>query len=145
MTKILFDSDVILDFFFDRIPYSSDTEKILYLCEKKVLEGFVSPVAISNIYYLLRKNATHDKVISSLEKLLSIVTVADMNQTIIETTLHSAFKDFEDGLQHYTAINANVQIILTRNIKDYKNSILPVMTPTDYLKLIQTEKKNLHK
>ena len=51
MKKILIDTDVILDFFFDRRPFSEYATIILSRCEKKVLEGFITPVIIINVYY----------------------------------------------------------------------------------------------
>ena len=55
MDSVLFDTDVLLDFFFDRTPSSNDVAKVLNLCEEKQIEGFTTPVIIANTYYLLRK------------------------------------------------------------------------------------------
>ena len=66
MDKILIDTDVILDFFFEREPFAENASKILSLCEKGIVKGFVTPVMISNVYYLLRKTAKHEKVIENL-------------------------------------------------------------------------------
>ena len=65
MDKILLDSDVILDLLFDRKPFSNDSALILSWCELKEIQGFVTPVIISNTYYLLRKNSPHEKVIAT--------------------------------------------------------------------------------
>lgn len=51
MDHVLIDTDVILDFFFDREPYSEYAAKVLNLCEEQKIKGFITPVAISNIYY----------------------------------------------------------------------------------------------
>lgn len=139
MNKILIDTDVILDFFFDRKPYSDDSARILTLCEKKVISAFITPVIISNIYYLLRKTAKHEKVIESLKMLINIVDVATVNKKIIQEALNSDFKDFEDAIQNFSAQNdKEVYVIVTRNIKDYKESSLSVMTPETYLNYLTT-------
>ena len=75
MKRILIDTDVILDFFFDRQPFSEFAAKIFSLCESKQIQGFVTPVIYSNTYYLLRQTAKHDKVIEKLTPLLSIADV----------------------------------------------------------------------
>lgn len=138
MDNILIDSDVILDFFFDRKPFSENASKILSLCEKRELTGFVTPVMISNVYYLLRKTAGHKKIIESLKMLLEIVEVAIINKGTISDALNSTFKDFEDALQNFSAQNEKeIKIIVTRNIKDYTKSNLSVMTPETYLKTIR--------
>ncbi|MBK9254846.1 MAG: PIN domain-containing protein [Saprospiraceae bacterium] len=139
MDKILIDTDVILDFFFDRIPYSTHAAGILSLCEKKELNAFVTPVLISNVYYILNKTAKHEKVIQHLKLLLNIVDVAIINKESVSNSLNSEFKDFEDALQNFSAqSDKGIKVIITRNIKDYKTSKLSVMTPETYLKTFWT-------
>lgn len=137
MKKILVDTDVILDFFFDRKPFSENSTIILNLCENKIIEGYVTPVIISNIYYLLRRNAKHEKVIEKLKLLLTILNVLKMDKSTIEKTLNSDFKDFEDALQNFSAVNfGEIEAIITRNIKDYKRSEIGVLTPESFVNLI---------
>ncbi len=136
MAKILMDTDVILDFFFDREPFSENAAKILSLCESKEITGFVTPVIISNVYYLLRQSAKHEKVIEKLKMLVSITSVLVISKDVILEALNSDFKDFEDALQNYSAQRSNeIDVVITRNTKDYKNSSLAVMTPDNYLKM----------
>jgi predicted nucleic acid-binding protein len=138
MNKILLDTDVILDFFFDRSPFAENASKILTYCENKKISGYVTPVILSNIYYLLRKTATHKQVIAHLKMLLTILEIASVNKTIVLKAIHSDFNDFEDALQNFTAENEKgIRIIVTRNFKDYKTSKLSVMTPELYLNSIQ--------
>jgi predicted nucleic acid-binding protein len=135
MKKILIDTDVILDFFFDRSPYSDDAARILSLSERKKIKGFVTPVMISNVYYLLRKSAPHDKVIEYLKRLLTIVDVLSVNKNSVLQALNSNFKDFEDALQNFSTFNErNIHTIITRNTKDYKTSELSIMTPEMFLR-----------
>ena len=135
MNSILIDTDVILDFFFDRVPFSDDALSILNLCENKKIKGFITPVMLSNIYYILRKTAKHEKVIESLKNLMNIVDVLIIYRESVLEALHSNFKDLEDALQNYSAENQKeISIVITRNTKDYKTSTLSVMTPENYLK-----------
>lgn len=139
MLKVLIDTDVILDFFFDREPFSENAAKILSLCEKKLIAGFVTPVIISNVYYLLSQKEKQEKVIEKLKVLLSIIDVLTIDKNSILVALNSDFKDFEDALQNYAAeLNGEINIIVTRNTKDYKKSELGVMNPEDLLKYINT-------
>jgi hypothetical protein len=58
-----------------------------------------------------------------------------MNKEVVLDALNSEFKDFENGLQNFSAIqNGMINVILTRNIKDFKKSDLAVLTPETYLK-----------
>ncbi len=134
MTSILIDTDVILDFFFDRKPFSESAAKILSLCELKEIVGSTTPVIINNVYYLLRQTAKHEKVIEKLKLLVTITEVLVMDRAVVLQALNADFKDFEDALQNYSAeINKQVDLIITRNTKDYKLSALGVMTPDSYL------------
>jgi predicted nucleic acid-binding protein len=137
MTRILIDTDIILDFFFDRQPFAENASKIFSLCESKKITGFVTPVIISNVYYLLRQSAKHEKVIEKLKLLVSITEIAVMDKEVVTQALNSDFKDFEDALQNYSAeIHKEIDLIITRNTKDFKNSKLAVMTPDNYIKSI---------
>lgn len=136
MTRILIDTDVILDFFFDRQPFSENAARIFSLCESKEIKGYIIPVIISNVYYLLRQTASHEKVIEKLKLLVTITEILVMDKSVIIQALNSDFKDFEDALQNYAAeLNNEIDLILTRNTKDFKNSSLAVMTPDNYIKI----------
>ncbi|PIQ27506.1 MAG: DNA-binding protein [Bacteroidetes bacterium CG18_big_fil_WC_8_21_14_2_50_41_14] len=139
MKKVLIDTDVLLDFFFDRKPYSKDSAIILSHCERNILEGYITPVIISNTYYLLRRTAKHEKVIDKLKQLLTIMHVLQMDKHVVETALNSEFKDFEDALQNFAAINnGEIELIITRNLKDYARSTIGVLSPESFVKLFNT-------
>ena len=138
MDKVLIDTDVILDFLFDRKPFSEDAAQILSWCENEKIQGFVTSIMLSNIYYLLRKTAKHEKVIENLKMLLNIVDVITTNKDTVLDALHSEFKDFEDALQIFSAQHHNeIKGTITRNIKDYKRSNLVVMEPETYINLVK--------
>lgn len=136
MKRVLIDTDVILDFFFDRQPFSESAAQVFSLCETQEIKGFVTPVIISNVYYLLRQTAKHEKVIEKLKVLLSITDILAIDKSVILQALNSNFKDFEDALQNYAAESVTkIDLILTRNLKDFRNSKLAVLTPDDFMKI----------
>ena len=136
MDKVFIDTDVILDFLFDRKPFSAQSAEVFSLCEKQSISGYITPVIYSNLYYILRRTAPHKKVIEKLKQLASIIKVIPMNQEVVLNALNSNFKDFEDGLQHFAAVNyGQIDVILTRNLKDYHHSQIGVLTPESFLKL----------
>jgi predicted nucleic acid-binding protein len=135
MDKVLLDTDVILDFFFDRKPFSEHAAKVIGLCESGKIKGYVTAVIFSNIYYLLRQTANHEKVISNLKLLLSVTGVLVMDKEVVTNALNSDFKDFEDSLQNFSAMKAgDINTIITRNVKDFKTSKISIMSPESYLK-----------
>ena len=83
----------------------------------------------------MRQTANHDKVVDKLNQLLSITDVLTTDKKTILRALNSPFKDFEDAIQSFSAeVIGDIDVIVTRNTKDFKNSALGVMTPEDYLK-----------
>lgn len=128
------DTDVILDFFFDRQPYSEFATTILSWSENQKIETYITPVICSKVYYLLRQIAKHEKVIEKLTQLLRIVDVLQMDREVIKSAMTSEFSDFEDALQHFAAIQqGDIHVILTRNIKDFKKSKIGLITPEQYI------------
>ena len=135
MKKVLIDTDVILDFFFDRAPFSENAAQVLSLCEKKVIIGYITPVILSNVYYLLAQKGKQEKVIERLKALVSFLEILTVDKNAIINALNSDFKDFEDALQNYSAEqNGTINTIITRNTKDYKKSKIGILTPEDFLK-----------
>ena len=139
MDKLLIDTDVILDFFFDRQPFSEHAAKVFSLCEAKIIQGYATPVIISNTYYILRQTAKHEKVIEKLRRLLSFIEILVIDKEVLLLAMSSKFKDFEDAIQNYSAVKSGeIDIILTRNVKDFKYSEIGILTPENYIKTINT-------
>lgn len=135
MENILIDSDVILDFFLEREPFEKYATAVLNKCEAKEIKGFVTPLIIANVYYLLRKYAKHDVVIDKLSQLLTFIDILVMDKKVVVNALNSNFKDFEDALQNFSAVqHSKVSIVLTRNVKDYSKSSLVILTPETFIK-----------
>jgi len=134
MENVFIDTDVIVDFLTDRKPFSLESAKIFSLIDQKKIKGCVSALSFSNLYYVLKKFGPHKKVISSLQELSEMVDILKVDSHIIKSALTSDFKDFEDSIQYVTAQeHKEIDCIITRNIKDYKDSSLPVMTPETFL------------
>ena len=133
--SIFLDTDVVLDFLSGRQPFATNAALIFTLSLERKINVFISPLTFSNCYYVLRKVAKHEKVIDKLTGLLEFVDVTRMSKRTIELALKSDFKDFEDALQNYSAIdNDKIDVILTRKLKDYKHSEIAVMSPDTYLR-----------
>lgn len=134
MKSVLIDTDVLLDFYLDRKPFSDDSLQLLLKCEQKQFRAYITPVIVANTYYILRRQATHHYVIERLQILLNTITILSMDQKQVLAALESKFTDFEDALQYFSAIQSNkVDVIITRNTSDYKKSTLPVFTPNEFL------------
>lgn len=136
--RVLVDTDVILDCLLDRTPFANDATAVLALCEQGSVRGFITPLIISNTYYLLRRisKASHNDVIDKLKVLLSILGVLPMDENTVLIALNSDFKDFEDALQNTAAEQiSDIDFIVTRNVKDYSKSSLEVLHPHDFVNI----------
>jgi predicted nucleic acid-binding protein len=131
--KILIDSDVCLDFLTGRKPHHNYAQKLFWNIENSELSAFVSPESFSNMFYVLRKFYSPQKIISHLKNLRSFVTIAVFSPKVIDSALDSGWNDFEDAIQYYSALESECNAIITRNTSDFKKSEIPVYTAYNYL------------
>ena len=133
MNKVFVDSDVILDLLAQRIPHFHFSALLFTFADMKKLELYTSPTVFCNVFYILRKQIGIEKAKAALRKLRLIVNIIDTSEKTIDCALNSDFSDFEDAIQCYTAQSHQISVIITRNIKDYKNSVVVVQNPESFL------------
>jgi len=138
--KIFIDSDIILDLLCKREPFYAFAAEVFTLGDTKKIELVTTSVVFANVFYILRKLLGIEKAKELLRKLRIIVSVISVDEKVIDLALNSKFSDFEDGLQYFTARENDIKIILTRNVKDYKEKDLLIQTPEEYLKTITKRK-----
>jgi predicted nucleic acid-binding protein len=133
MKKLFIDTNVLIDLIDKRVPFYNDVAIISTLAEEKQLKLAVSSISFINTFYVLSKKLDNKLVINSLMKYRLICEVSNIDEIIIDKSLISNFNDFEDAVQYYSALHHKCDILITRNKKDFKNSEIPVMTPTEFL------------
>jgi len=132
--KIFIDSDIILDLLCKRPSFYNFAAEVFTLGDRKKIELVTTGVVFANVFYILRKILGIEKAKELLRKLRIMVGVIPVGEKIIDLALNSKFADFEDGLQYFTARENNIEILLTRNVKHYKEKGLIIQTPEEYLK-----------
>ena len=131
--RLLIDGNIVLDVLQKREPHFVDSSKIWKLCETEQVEGYISALTFANLVYVMRKELDPEKI-EDVWKLLSMIfhftdlTVLDMNHA---AGMH--WDDFEDALQTAAAERLHVDYIITRNVRDYRNSKIMAFTPTEFL------------
>ena len=134
MKTLFIDTNIVIDLLAKREPFYEEAAKLFSLADKNKINLIVSSLTFANTNYILSKMTNSTTAREILTKFKVLVTVAALNDKIIELALNDkSFSDFEDGLQYYTAMENEADIIITRNLKDFKNSILPVITAQTYL------------
>lgn len=134
--KIFVDSDVVIDFFTDREPHVNPASELFELNEQGQIKLYLSAVSINNIYYIVRKSLGHKKTLEVIEALVEMTDVVGTTKKEIVQALKNNFTYYEDSVQYSSALTIkDLDVIVTRNIKDYRNSSIAVMTPLNFLKL----------
>ncbi len=135
---MLCDINFILDIFLKREPFYSPAAAVFKKVEKKELAGYLCALSFPTLFYLLSKELRRDKAMKTLEKLRVVFSVAPVDEKVIDLSLVSGFKDFEDAVQYYSALQAKADCIITRNKGDYRDDTLPVLTPEEFLASLET-------
>ena len=131
MKQILFDSDVLLDILAQRQPFVVASAQALNTVVKKQVQGFVSGHAVTNIFYILRRQIGSEAARKLIENLLQHIQIASVTDEVIHQALKSPIKDFEDAVTSAAAMSAGLEIIVTRNKADFVQSSIPAMLPED--------------
>ncbi len=138
MKQLFLDTNIILDLLAKRDPFYDDAAVLFSLADKKIVELFVSSLTFANTNYILLKQLKPEEAKRVLRKLKVLVNVLSLDDKIIELALNDKdFKDYEDALQYYTAIENGKDVIITRNKKDFHKAKLPIITAGEFIKLLK--------
>ncbi|MGI5975504.1 MAG: type II toxin-antitoxin system VapC family toxin [Paludibacter sp.] len=133
MERLLIDTNIIVDLLAKRKNFYQEAQELFTLADKQEIKLYISSLTFANTHYLLSKELNSNEVRKILIKFKLLVSVLPLDDKILELALSSDFNDFEDAIQYYTALENKVNIIITRNKKDFKTSLLPVLTAKEYL------------
>lgn len=135
MERVFADTNIILDWLGKRDPYYAYARDLFLKAERKEIVVLLSTMSFISVEYILRKEIGKEKALKALTAIRSIVEVCDAGEREIDLALLSDMKDFEDAVQYFTAKNNGSDVLITRNVKDFKNTALPVMTAEAYLNM----------
>ena len=136
MKAVLCDINFILDIFLERGPFYAPAARVFAMIEAKHLKGYLCANSFPTFFYILANELKRDKAMKVLEKVRIVFRVVAVDEKVIDLSLASDFKDFEDAVQCYSAVNAKVDCLITRNKTDYVTNILSIMTPEEFLAAI---------
>ncbi|HOT14325.1 MAG TPA: PIN domain-containing protein [Bacteroidales bacterium] len=138
MKKVFVDTNIVIDLLSRREPFFEEAAILFSLADKKQIELTVSSLTIANTSYALLRQLDSINAKSILRKLRLIVNILPLDDKIIGLALNdNTFSDFEDELQYFSAIENEQELIITRNLKDFKNSKLPAMTAKQFIETIE--------
>ncbi len=128
--RVLIDLDVLLDIPLAREPHLEASAAVLRWAETGG-DAVVSWHSLTNCSYLLKGGRTF------LKNLLQIAEVAPVSTGDAINALRLPMADVEDAFQAAAAQASKADFIITRNVRDFRNSPVPAITPADFLKRIQ--------
>lgn len=136
--KVLIDTNIAITYISGRSdPFSTEIEEIMRLCASEEIDGFLAFHSLSTIWYVSRKSPDNERR-KWIRKLCTLLTVSGADNSLILSAIdNDAFKDFEDALQDCCAIEAEVDYIVTANIRDFAgHSKTTPLTPSEFLTML---------
>lgn len=134
--NILIDLNVILDVFLERAGFVASSN-VIELGELSAYTVHISAHVVSTFAYLLENaKVPRLQILRHVEWLLQMFSIVATDKDLIAKALKSSIPDFEDALIEQAAAVSDCKVIVTRNIKDFKNSTIKALTPEEYLKTI---------
>jgi len=137
MQNLFLDTNIVIDFLGEREPFYEASAKVLTLADQKKVKIFTSLTSITNVYYILAKFESSKVALEKIRKFKLLCDISIMDNEVVEKAIHSNFKDFEDAMQYFSAIASNCDLIITRNEKDFKNALIPVVNAESYLQTLK--------
>lgn len=132
--KIFVDTDVVFDILAKREPFYTYAAQLFTNADKQEVTICVSSLCFGNLNYILSKHKSAVEARKILSRFKVLVTILPVDDKIIELALNSDFNDFEDAIQYYCAIENGINILITRNLKDFKPVRIPVLTAEEFVK-----------
>ena len=135
MKKLFLDTNIVLDLLAKRDPFYNEAASLFSMADKKKIQLSVSALTFATVNYIVSRQKSEEEAKIILRKLKLLVHVVSLDGKVVDLSLNdSDFTDFEDALQYYSALENGVDVIITRNLKDFKMAQLPVMTAGQFLK-----------
>lgn len=138
--KIFVDTNVMVDLLARREPFYTDAARLFSLVDMGKCTAVVASVSFSTTAYLLEKRLSYEALSHTLRQFASIVEIAAIDERTVRKSLSttSLFRDIEDAMQHYAAVQSGCEALITRNVKDFSHSDIPVFAPADFLKVFKS-------
>ena len=135
--RVMIDTCISLDLIQQRNDFFNDARDVFEAIKEERIEGFITVKSLMDIHYVT-KHILHDEyaVRNVLQNLLILLKLKDSSAHDAIKALNSTITDYEDALMSETAISNDIDYIVTRNIKDYKNSTIKAVTPADLMSIL---------
>lgn len=138
--KVLFDTNVILDFLLAREPFAPVARRLVARVERREISGLLGATTVTTLSYLMSRAVGRDAALAAIRRLLTVFLVAPVDGEVLVSATESSFSDFEDAVLHDAALQAGATAIVTRDLRDFASSDLPVLTPAELEATLRSER-----
>ena len=136
--KVLIDTNVIIDALTSREPWNKSAETIFIMAANHMMDMYITASSATDIYYLVKKylhNADQTKQV--MEKLYSLIGILSVSSAECIDALASPIRDYEDAVMERVSAKADMDYIVTRNVKDYQPGTVKAISPDDFIVLMK--------
>ncbi len=133
------DTNVILDVWLAREPHWKESAELVGHIEEGRLTGYLCPTTVTTLHYLGKKVLGEKNARSLISELLDLFEVGNLTPAVFRDALDSRIVDFEDAVTEAVSIATKVDLIATRNLKDFRKSRVKAKSPTQILKVVSSD------
>ena len=138
--RVFIDANILIATLNREYPLFNWSARILSLHGKNNIQLFTSPLCLAIAFYFSAKKSGEASAKKKLELLTKNIGVTIINQEITEMALRNQkIRDFEDGLQYYSAINSKCDCIITEDPHDFYFSEIEVSGCEAFLKRLAAQ------
>jgi len=136
--KLFLDANVLIDFILERQSFYLASATIISYAEEGRIEICVSSISVvtANFICVERCKMPVEIFRKKIDFLREFMEVCSVDASDVYHSYDGKWNDFEDGVQYYSAERANADIIVTRNIKDFEEDKIKVLSSEDVCDLL---------
>lgn len=131
--KVLIDTNIALDVLLNRKPFVEDAAKAFRQAEKGQIEAYITANSVTDLVYILREAYSLNEIKTHLKEMFRFIKIAGINPSMITGALDKDAPDFEDAVMMECARQSGMEMIITRNKTEFKNSDVPCISLEEWV------------
>ncbi len=138
MIRVFLDTNVLVDYLAHRGDFFEEATMIVSLAINKKIKLYAASMSFATASYLMARHYHNDSaaIRLAISNFIKYCHVTVVDRSTVETSVASAFADFEDGMQNACAMECKADYIVTRNVDDFTTSSLNVVEPSQFLQAL---------
>jgi predicted nucleic acid-binding protein len=132
--RVLIDTNIVLDFLLQREPFFQDAELLFQAIDMGQVIGYVTATTLTDIFYISRKHTRSiEQARQAVLETLTVMAICPIDRAVLESAFNSGLADFEDAVQIFSAVAQGLDAIVTRDVRGFLSSSVPVLSVQELL------------